>query len=236
MQSRRTTLKLLGASGAALSGIGTVTADANTVKKSPGQAGLRVVHAGADAPAVDVYVDGEIVLEAVPFGTASSYLPLEPGSYDVMVTATGDPDAVVFEATVELEARFYSAVAIGELEEETFDVLVLEDFQYAYVRLVHASPDAPAVDVTVGGGEAVVFDGVAFGETSEYVAVPAGSYTLEVRGDTEDNTGDVVGEFDVKLEAATAYSAYAIGYLTPDDEPEDRAFGLRVARDSEFES
>jgi hypothetical protein len=82
----------------------------------------------------------------------------------------------------------------------------------ARVRLVHASPDAPAVDVTAEDGETILFEDVEFGEAGA-VEVPAGEYTLEIRPATENDNGDVVAEFDVAPEARNVYSAFAVGYL-----------------------
>ena len=201
------------------------------------EARLRAVHASPDAPNVDVYVDDAEALTDVPFGTVSDYLPLSTGSHAVRITAAGDPDTVVFDEEVELMAADYTAVAQGELEEgaeNAFSVQVLEDAaeapddETAVVRLVHLSPDAPAVDVTVESSGDAVFDGVAFGETAS-AEVPAGDYTLQVRGDTEGNDGDVAASFDVTVEGGATYTAFAVGYLTPDDEPADNGFDLLVA-------
>lgn len=51
----------------------------------------------------------------------------------------------------------------------------------ARVRLVHASPDAPAVDVYVQGQGTPVFTNVAYTQTTPYQNVPEGSVTFEVR-------------------------------------------------------
>lgn len=48
----------------------------------------------------------------------------------------------------------------------------------AWVRVLHASPDAPAVDVYANGGE--ILSDVPFGVISEYLQVPAGSYQIQV--------------------------------------------------------
>ncbi len=48
----------------------------------------------------------------------------------------------------------------------------------AWVRVLHASPDAPAVDVYANGGE--VLSDVPFGAISDYLQVPAGSYQIQV--------------------------------------------------------
>ena len=194
-------------------------------KEKPPEAGVRAAHFSPDAPNVDVYVDGEQVISDLGYGEVTPYLEIAPGTYTVTITAASDPETVAFEDEVTIDAAFYTVAAIGELEASTFEPLVLVDAGSALVRLVHASPDAPAVDVAADGE--VLFADVAFGEATDYVAVPAGAYTLDVR---PAGTEEAVASFDVELELATAYSGFAIGYLDP-DAPEDRAFTLEVAVD-----
>jgi hypothetical protein len=207
------------------------------------QAMVRVSHMSPDAPNVDVYVDGgDPVLTDVPFGATSDYLPLPGGTYTVTITAAGDESTVAFEGDVTVEAgTSYTVAAIGELTsgDSEFRPLVLEDDvsdpggDTARVRVVHASPDAPAVDVTVSASGDAIVDGAAFGDTAT-VEVPANDYTLEIRGDTESNDGDVVADFDVSLNGGTVYTAFAAGYLTPDDEPADESFDLLVTQDASY--
>jgi hypothetical protein len=206
-----------------------------------GSANVRVAHLSPNAPNVDVYVDGSAVLEDVPFGAVSDYLEVPAGERQVEITAAGDPDTSVFEGAVPVEADADYTVAatgeLGEMADRPFEPLVLEDDtsapadDAARVRLVHASPDAPDVDVTVASSGDALYDGVAYGESGT-VEVPSGDYTLQVRGDTEGNDGDVAAEFDVSLAGGTAYTAFAAGYLTPDDEPAEAAFDLLVAQDA----
>ncbi|MFB6218479.1 MAG: DUF4397 domain-containing protein [Halobacteriaceae archaeon] len=232
--TRRTVLGGIGAAGVlTLGGV----APAVARDDDGGEAALRVAHASPDAPNVDVYVDGSKVLSDVPFRAVSDYLEVPADSYRVTVTAAGDPDAVVFDGELTLDSEDYTVAAIGELSEGTFRPLVLEDNNgvvfgdSARVRLVHASPDAPAVDVTVAGTDITLFDGVAFRESGGYVEVPAGDYTLEVRPATEDDDGPVVASFDVSLESGDVYTAFAEGYLSPGDEPAGEPFGLVVSLD-----
>jgi hypothetical protein len=202
---------------------------------------VRAAHMSPDAPNVDIYVDGSAVLEDVAFGTVSGYLDVPAGDREVEITAAGDADTSVFSGTVPVGAdTAYTLAAAGEISEgadEPFEVLVLEDDNSApesgeaRVRLVHASPDAPAVDVTLESNGSAVYDGVEYG-SSEYAAVPAGDYTLQVRGDTENNDGDVAASFDVSVADGEVYTAFAAGYLTPDDEPADTGFDLVVAQDT----
>jgi hypothetical protein len=222
-------------------GTETGTEDGTETGTDTGAAMVRVAHLSPNAPNVDVYVDGNAALEDVPFGAVSDYLELPAGAHTVEITAAGDAETSVFEGEVTVEAETsYTVAAIGELGDEgdqPFEPLVLEDQNeppgddMARVRAVHASPDAPAVDITVASSGDALFDGVPYGE-SGYVEVPAGDYTLQIRGDTEGNDGDVAAEFDVSVEGGQVYTAFAAGYLSPDDEPADTPFDLIVAQDT----
>ena len=79
----------------------------------------------------------------------------------------------------------------------------------ARVRVVHASPDAPAVDVWVDGTR--VFENVAFEDITDFAEVPAGSYNVQVVPAGE--TMPVVIEADLTLEAATDYIVVATDFL-----------------------
>lgn len=207
----------------------------------PGTGSVRVAHMSPNAPNVDVYVEGDAVLEDVAFGAVSQYLDVPAGERSVEITAAGDPDTSVFSGQVPVEAdTAYTIAAIGEIgddADQAFEPLVLEDDNSdpggdtARVRLVHTSPDAPAVDVTLASNGDALYDGVAYGGSS-YVEVPAGEYTLQVRGDTDSNDGDVVAEFDVSLTGGEVYTAFAAGYLSPDDEPATTPFDLFLAQDT----
>ncbi|WP_254663228.1 DUF4397 domain-containing protein [Haladaptatus sp. W1] len=206
-------------------------------------AAVRVAHASPDAPNVDVWVDGSKVLSDVPFKAISEYLMVPTGTRNVKITAAGDSSTVAFEGDLPVEAGTYTVAAIGELTSDDTEVTpwpLMDDKSVAdgmaKVRLAHVSPDAPAVDVTVMDGETTLFDDVGYGEASDYLEVEPGNYTLEVRGDTDSNDGDVAATFEVSLEPGNCYTAFAAGYLTPEDEPANEPFDLVVAMDGTEQS
>lgn len=176
---------------------------------------VRVVHASPDAPAVDILVDGSAAFTNVPFQSISDYAELPAGTYNVQVVPTGETEPVVIEADLDLAAgQDYTVVATGLLE--NIEPLVLEDNNgepasgKAHVRFVHASPDAPAVDIAVAGGP-VVFSDIAFQGTGTYTPVDAMSYDFEVRpAGSEDVALEVPG---VALEAGNVYTVFAMGLL-----------------------
>jgi hypothetical protein len=203
---------------------------------------LRVVHASPDAPAVNVSVDNETVLSDVSFGAVSDYLSLQAGTYNVTIAAAEDPDTVVFDGEVTLDPASVTTVAAsGEISEDaatSFEPVLFDDNAIepgdneSAISVVHLSPDAPTVDVTAADGEVVLADNVSFQNASDYVTVPAGDYTVEIRAATEDNDGEVVTTVDASLENGTAYSAMAVGYLSPNDAPADTPFEVLLTEDA----
>jgi hypothetical protein len=151
-----------------------------------GMAVVRVAHLSPDAPNVDVAVAGADILTDVAYGSVSGYYALEPGTYAVTVTTTGEEEAV-FEQDVEFDNGAFTVAAFGEVsgQNQEFAVTPLEDRveapadDTAAVRVVHASLDAPPVRVDVAAGDTLA-ERVAFGEASEYAEVPAGDYSLEI--------------------------------------------------------
>ncbi len=228
---RRTVLKGIGAASLlVLPGIGTAAAQEDA-------AGLRVAHASPDAPPVDVYVDGAKAVADLPFRSVTDYLEVPTGEREIAVNVAGTEQTVFGPVAVELAAEDYTALARGEVtsDDSEFTVDLLEDTNganlgdEARIRAIHASPDAPTVEVTVNDGALTVFEDLAFTESSGYAVVPAAEYEIEIRPAAG---GDPVFEVSASLEAGSTYTAFAVGYLSPDDEPTEEEFGLILSEDA----
>jgi hypothetical protein len=181
-----------------------------------GMARVRVVHASPDAPAVDVWVDGSVAFSNAPFKGITDYASLSPATYNVQVTPTGATEPVVIDADLDLAANTdYTVVAVSLLAD--IEPLVLIDNNAApaagkaHVRFVHASPDAPAVDIAVANGGPVLFANVPFKGVGDYLPVDAGTYDLEARiAGTETVALSVPG---VTLNDGTVYTIFAMGLV-----------------------
>jgi LPXTG-motif cell wall-anchored protein len=181
-----------------------------------GTAKVRVVHASPDAPAVDVIVNGNKALTNVPFFAASAYLDLPAGSYDIQVVPAGATSPVVIDAKgVRIEAgKAYTIAATGKLAEIKPTILIdnlsAPAAGKAHVRVIHFSPDAPAVDIKVAGGPTLISN-LAFPQASNYLPVDAGSYDLQVT--PAGGTAVVLDLKGVLLEAGKIYDVFAVGEL-----------------------
>jgi hypothetical protein len=178
---------------------------------------VNVIHASPDAPAVDVWVNGEVALSGVTFGQFSGWLTLPAGDYQIQVTPAGQgAETAVIDATVTIEGgTAYHIAATGYLAGITPQVYVADlsqtDDGNARIRVIHASPDAPAVDIAVAGGD-VLISGLTSPNASEYLQVPAGTYDLEVRA--SGTTTVALPLPGVALEGDMVYDVFAIGQLS----------------------
>jgi len=81
------------------------------------------------------------------------------------------------------------------------------------IRVIHLSPDAPAVDVFAAGTLRAI-ENVAFAEGTEYLSVPAGTYTFDVVPTGGDIGDSVLNVPDLMLESGKSYTAVAYGMVS----------------------
>jgi hypothetical protein len=195
---------------------------------------IRVLHASPDAPAVDIWVDGELTLEDVPFKTLSGYLKLPAGEHQIVVVVAGTTEPAVIDASPTFEAgKKYTVAATGFVADIAPAVFVDNGKAVdgkAKLRVVHLSPDAPAVDVAVKGqapADAPV-KGLEFPDATGYLTLPPASYDFEVRlAGTETVALPLDG---VALEGGKNYSVFAVGSASA-DAPEGQELTVVVGVD-----
>ena len=211
------------------------------VDLAAGLARARLLHAGPAAPMVDVYVtapDADLSAEA-PLGTVmfgDDFGPNEvpAGEYRIRITVAGDPDQVAFDSgTVTVDDGsdlVFAAVnstlpgdaAVSLLVADGSGVVELIDQDTpSTVRVVHASPDAPNVDVLVDDATPPAIADLAFGDATDRIPLPAAEYNFKVvpTGETE----PVVIDEDLGLVAGVEYSVFAAGLLADLDSTADDA-------------
>ncbi|MBN1286326.1 MAG: DUF4397 domain-containing protein [Anaerolineae bacterium] len=145
-----------------------------------GSGRLVVIHAASQLDAIDLQTEGGATLVGgVGPGKASPKVDLPAGSYDLFLSAT-DGDGSALPGSSELNVNsgtLYTIVMLdGGSLTLTSAVRAAEPENAAHLRLAHASPDAPRIDVYLD--DVKVFAGVTFGTATELVALPAGSYSV----------------------------------------------------------
>jgi hypothetical protein len=192
-----------------------VSAPTRAQDETETDATVRVVHASPGAPNVDVLVDGQAVVQDLAFGAATDYFALPDGDHKIQVVPTGQTaDAALIDTDLNVDAGdayvFVAMNRLNDIEGKVFDVNVDDvDSGKARVRVIHASPDAGEVDISVSGGDEW-FGGLNFEDASDYKDVDAGTYSLDVKGD-----GDRVLVTAQNLEIAdgNVYDIVALGQV-----------------------
>jgi len=196
---------------------------------------LQVVHASPDAPAVDIVVNGDVLVPGLEFPDATGFVEVPGGTYDVSVTVAGNPGAIAI-GPVDLDlmaGERYSVLAVGELA--AIEPLILTDdprrvSTNAKVRIVHASPTAADVDIYVTAvgadinAEVPTLENIAFKANTGFLALPAGDYDVTVTP-----TGTkiaAIGPATISISDGGVYTAVARDPL-----PGAAEFGLIVLDD-----
>jgi hypothetical protein len=192
-----------------------------------GQLRLRVVHAAPAAPAVDIYVtpsqDITSLNPAVPnaaFKSISSVLDIAAGKYYVRATEAGTKNIVFDSGEVTLgEGSNLTLVAVEQSGAKSPISLVnltrnfsaprsdIVDIN-AQIRVVHASPDAPAVDAVLG--DAPVATGLAYGLASVYAPAKAGASVMKINN-VATATPLVSVTNNLVLSGSASYSLFLMG-------------------------
>jgi hypothetical protein len=99
------------------------------------------------------------------------------------------------------------AASLGACADDPSDVAPATSFA---LRVIHASPDAPAVDVLIDGAQFTT--GLGYKEATSLRNRPdSGTASVEVKANLPGGTATVIGPVDVTFEADTSYQIIAVG-------------------------
>ena len=212
---------------------------------------LQVIHNAADpgAVAVDIYLNGSLLLDNFGFREATPYIDAPAGTpINIGVAGPNSTSAAdtIKNFTVTLTANeTYVAIANGVLDPNSFAVnpdgrsTAFTLFIKAMAResgtgsdvdffVLHGSSDAPTVDV-LARGVATLVDNAAYGDITAYIPVPPASYILDVTPGNDNST--IVASFEADLSGLGGGAAvvFASGFLDPSANQNGEAFGIFAA-------
>lgn len=197
------------------------------ITADPTDACVRLVHAAQDAPDLDVYVNEAQIADGLEFGTATEYAAVPSGGgRGVRAVAAGGPmeEAILDESLDFDPGQAYEIVFTGTGDDLGL-LITGADLRpvaagQARLRVIHASPDAGAVNIGLTGDDVNLYEGIDFGTATDYIVVDAGSYPIEVRPGGDDMT--VALQADATIEEGMVYDLVALG------RPDDRSLALLV--------
>jgi len=195
---------------------------------------VQIVH-NSPSPTVDIYVDGVVALEDVPYRASTGLVDLPISTELGIAPADGEVIATFpFQLT---ENEKYVVVASGIVGDENYPFNLLSstlqegnsDDEFFALKVMHGVTDAPAVDIYANGE--LLVENLAYGDFQGYLQVPVGDYILDVtvHGDT-----DPVASFSAPLSTFGGLSGivYASGFLNPAET--DSSFTLVLTTPSSY--
>ena len=148
---------------------------------------LRALHASPGALAVDVYLDNSPLFPGLAYGEVGDYAATPPGRRDVTVYLIGaaGPGEPLFTASLMLTAGEDYTLAILGRPPRIEPVVLLDSTPApaagrAKARVLHASPDAPAIDLAIERGP-TLFRHVCYEQVTPFIEIPARLVDLDVR-------------------------------------------------------
>jgi uncharacterized protein YraI len=184
-----------------------------------GESRLSIVNVIRDSGGIDVYSDQleNALVSGVAFDQMFGPGLVTVGGYTLSITpAGGSPDSPLIDDTpfsfvsgTSQMLVVYGTSALPEMLLLTAPVLPSAE-ESGFVRLTHAVAGADAVDVAVE--DTLIAPDLSFGQSTEHVALPAGTYPAEIRAA---GTTTVLAEAELIVEAGTAATIAAIG--TPEE-------------------
>ncbi|WP_331234573.1 DUF4397 domain-containing protein [Natronorarus salvus] len=199
---------------------------------------VRVAHFAPDVRSIEVSVGEDHRLELERFSIRSTDEEIEPGTHRLSIEGE---EGLLVEEKIDVGDGPLTVVVLGEacaVGDRALSALRIEDDHrptpegLARIQGVHASPDAPTVDVTLG--EETIISSLEFGD-HRTIELPPGEATIEVHAAEGDGAGESLGRFSIEPEAGRVYSAFGVGYVDPESAPEEAdgpSFALAISEDA----
>ena len=177
-----------------------------------GKAHVRFVHLSPNAPAVDIALrGGAVVFSNIAFKGNTSFTPLNAGTYNLEVRLAGTTTVVLSLPNVTFaDGGIYTVFAKGFVNGTGGQALGAQTLVNkastvsAKVMTIHASPNAPGVDLLVDN--TVVGTNLTFPNNTAYLNVNGGSRNIKVN---VTGTSTTAINATLSLDAGAAYSVFA---------------------------
>lgn len=177
---------------------------------------FRVLNTFTDTP-LDVQINEILMAENLKNGGFTRYVQFSPGTYRIIIHESGDEGKLIFETNVNIDRNLVYTGVIARDEEDPTDISILVipeakensiPGRMSAVRFANMALDAPDLDLETSDGT-VLFSRINYGDVSNNVAVPSGTYTLQLR--TRDGKNDVLKVQNVDFAPKMHYTLFIAG-------------------------
>ena len=158
------------------------------IVNSPTMSQVRIINASPDAPGLDIYQNSTAIAYNLGFGTITSYVPIDPGTYTTTATVAGTKQILSSSKTTFITASQYT-VLIGNVAASLQQLTLKDQSQPApsgqiALRFIDQATRIAAVDIyLIPSGSKLtdvtpLYTNLSFGVNTGYLNIPVGTYSL----------------------------------------------------------
>ena len=158
------------------------------IVSTPSRSQVRIIDASPDAPGLDMYEGTAVLAYNLGFGTITSYVPINPGTYTISAKSAGTTQ-VLSTATATFAASGQYTALIGNSAASLDEVILKDQSQPApsgqiSLRFVDQATRISAVDIyAVPAGQKLtgvtpIVTNLTFPINTGYINIPTGAYTI----------------------------------------------------------
>lgn len=177
-----------------------------------GQSFLRFFNANASVGPVDIYVNGRMMAQNLPYKKFTAYKRANAGTYRVTVYSAGTlRNPLRMERVTVRNGQIYTMAVVGTKQDVSLEVVrdskrQLNPIQ-SIARMIQFSPNAPTMDVYMDGR--LVIQDLDYREISRYLNLFPGKHNLVLK--IAGTNRILLEEPSVMLRSGKAYSIYIVG-------------------------
>lgn len=178
---------------------------------------LRILHAAAGAPNIDIYANGKMIVNNLSFSDITNYITVEPDNYKIEVYESGKKDTPISSEDIVLLPQTYStsSMVLDESSLVTFTLIdgkVTKNTKAANLRFINLSTDSNLISLKLPNGK-TLFNDVEYLETTNYYELNADNYDfiLSIKESPNYSTNKIIN--NLQLNSDKFYTLYVIGLL-----------------------
>lgn len=165
---------------------------------------------------LDIYINGTLYLNDIPFGTISSYEKVAPTEHEITIYKVGDHNNPFLKSTIVLLPNSIVTISITALN-DTFSLFILMDGAknviptLGYLRFINLSPGSPLLNMSKED-KTILFEGVEYLETTNYHPLEENTYNFILSG-TNPNSGITRTIPNIVIKKFLSSTIYVIGQI-----------------------
>ena len=196
-----------------------------------GHSMVRVINAGSGGHHVALHLADALLFDSVKAASVTDYREVAANlaKFAVREAGTSDTSALAENDQILMDGNRYSVFLIAEdLSRNTLRIVkddVIPDSGMTRIRVVHAAPGGPELDISIANAKDKLFAGVNFKSEAGYKDIEPSKVVLEVRAKDEAKVLLRIPAMDLKKGTATtvvltgasklAYFTFTDAMITP---------------------